>query len=51
MRAIKYLSKKNVKKNSISEIKNEIWIMKKLDHPNIIRIYEVYEDDDYFYIC
>lgn len=24
--------------------------MKKVDHPNILKLYEVYEDDDYFFL-
>lgn len=29
----------------------ELEIMKTLDHPNIIKFYEVYQDKDFFYIC
>lgn len=28
----------------------EIQILKTLDHPNIIKFHEVYEDDKFFYI-
>ena len=41
----KYLKKINkVKENAIDdmEIKNEIEILKKLDHPNIVKIIEFY---------
>lgn len=31
-------------------IKNEIAIMKVVDHPNIVKLYEFFEDDDSFYI-
>jgi calcium-dependent protein kinase len=29
---------------------DEVEILKKLDHPNIVKIYELYSDEDYFYI-
>ena len=29
---------------------NELEIMKSLDHPNIIKFYEVYEDQTYFHL-
>lgn len=29
---------------------NEIDLLKKLDHPNIVRIYELYEDNKRFYL-
>ena len=31
-------------------IKNEINIMKVVDHPNIVKLYEFFEDDENFYI-
>ena len=31
-------------------IKNEISIMKVVDHPNIVKLYEFFEDDENFYI-
>lgn len=48
--AIKKIIK--VKENIIDdlEIKNEIDILKKLDHPNIVKIYEFYETNDSYYI-
>lgn len=47
-RAIKIIPKKNVK--NPSRFKNEIEIMRKLDHPNIIKLYETYEDLNNVYI-
>ena len=32
-------------------ILREIETIKSLDHPNIIKIYEVFQDKKYFYIC
>jgi calcium-dependent protein kinase len=31
-------------------IKNEIAIMKLVDHPNIVKLFEFFEDDENFYI-
>lgn len=31
-------------------IKNEIAIMKLVDHPNIVKLFEFFEDDETFYI-
>ena len=43
---------KKVKENEIDdlEIKNEIDILKKLDHPNVVKIIEFYSTDDAYYI-
>ena len=48
--AIKKINK--IKENEIDdlEIKNEINILKKLDHPNIVKIYEFYDTLTDFYI-
>ena len=35
---------------SSNQISNEIQILRLLDHPNIMKIYEFYEDNDNFYI-
>lgn len=24
--------------------------MKKIDHPNVVKLFEIYEDDDFFYM-
>jgi calcium-dependent protein kinase len=51
IRALKIIKKSKYKTPSeIKMIKNEIQIMKAVDHPNIVRLYEFYEDDESFYI-
>eukprot|EP01097_Dermamoeba_algensis_P002647 TRINITY_DN2047_c0_g1_i1.p1 TRINITY_DN2047_c0_g1~~TRINITY_DN2047_c0_g1_i1.p1 ORF type:complete len:362 (-),score=66.70 TRINITY_DN2047_c0_g1_i1:76-1161(-) len=47
---------KHIKKETMAEaedlqlLKREIRIMKKVSHPNILKLYEVYEEDDDFYL-
>ena len=48
LRACKHLSKLNIK--NLDKLRREIEILKKMDHPNIIRIYEVYESERSLYI-
>ena len=52
IRALKIIDKSKIN-GSDSEndtIKNEINVLKKIDHPNIMKIYEFYEDKENFYI-
>lgn len=48
--AIKTLSKKNLTEAEITAIKDEIKILQSLDHPNIIRYHETYENEKFFYL-
>lgn len=51
IRAMKIIAKDNLKPGfSDEEIQREINILKTLDHPGIIKIYEFYSDDDYYYL-
>ena len=52
IRALKEISKEQMNKNEESEqeLKNEIEILKNIDHPNIMKIYEFYEDDKNIYL-
>lgn len=33
-----------------SALQNEIDILKQVDHPNIVKMFDVFEDDKYIYI-
>lgn len=49
--AIKSISKKNILRSQMgSQVKKEIGIMKSLEHPNIVQIFEVLSSADYLYI-
>ena len=50
--AIKSFNKKNLDKNKkdLSRILYETNLMKKLDHPNVTKIFETFENDNYFLI-
>ena len=47
--AIKAVSKKKIG-DDIKQLKEEIKILQTLDHPNIVKYYETYENRDYLYI-
>jgi len=48
-----YAVKKITKKEEdvdVDLLKREIYIMKKLNHPNVLKLYEVFEDEEYFWL-
>jgi len=48
--AVKKIDKKKVEGDDIKLLRREIQIMKKLNHANILKLFEVYEDDESFYL-
>jgi len=48
--AIKIIPKKNVHSLSVKLIENEIEVLKRLDHPNIIKLYEFAQDSKSYYL-
>ena len=49
--AIKYIDKKRlIRQGDIERIKNEMKIISTSNHPNILKAYEIFEDEDYYYI-
>lgn len=50
VRAIKIIYKENSAPQELKRITNEVEILKKLDHPNIIKVYEFFHDTKHFYI-
>jgi calcium-dependent protein kinase len=49
-RAMKIIQCKSLSDNHSSAINKEINILKNLDHPNIIKVYEFYQSEKYVYI-
>ena len=50
IRAMKIISKQNVVKGQINKLFEEIEILRKLEHPNIMKIYEYFIDENNLYI-
>ena len=50
VRAMKIISKENVVEGQSQKLFDEIQILKKLEHPNIMKIYEYYDDSKNIYI-
>lgn len=51
IRAMKIISKTNLlDSDDPDSVRNEISVLKKLDHPNVMKIYEFFEDKDNFYL-
>jgi calcium-dependent protein kinase len=50
VRAMKIISKDNIVEGQSQKLIDEIQILKKLEHPNIMKIYEYYDDSKNIYI-
>lgn len=50
IRACKYISKTNIKESDLEKFRREIKILIKTDHPNIIKLYEVFETKKALYL-
>lgn len=48
--AIKVIDKKHLDAEDLSEIMFEVEFLQKLDHPNIVRYYETYDDVRFLYL-
>ncbi len=49
-RAVKTVSKSRLKATDQRFLETEVENLKKLDHPNILKVYEFYQDKDFLYI-
>ena len=50
LKAVKIYRKLELSETAIKLIKKEIELLKKLDHPNIMKIHQVIEDEDRIYL-
>lgn len=50
-RAVKILTKANMAEDEKLRLKYEIDLLKNLDHPGIVRLYEVFEDQKRFFLA
>ena len=49
-RAVKIILKSLIEEDERKKLMNEVEILRKMDHPNILRLYEFYQDKRYFFI-
>ena len=50
IRAMKIIPKENIVEGQSQKLLDEINILRKLEHPNIMKIYEYFDDNEYIYI-
>jgi len=50
VRAMKSIKKKSVIKEEAEKLFTEVSILKTLDHPNIVKLYELYQDEHHYYL-
>lgn len=48
--AVKVISKRKVGDDVMHQIMTEVEVLKQLDHPNIVKLFEVYEDDKHWWL-
>jgi calcium-dependent protein kinase len=49
-RCVKKLSKKDLTEEEMKSLVDEVSILRELDHPNIVKVLEFYQNDKYFFI-
>lgn len=49
-RAVKCLKKKGLDQENMKSIMSEFDALRKLDHPNLVKLIEIYEDKDYIFL-
>lgn len=49
--AIKVIKKAGLDEDDLEALRREVEIQQKVDHPNIVKYYETYDDKKYLYLC
>jgi calcium-dependent protein kinase len=49
--AIKVMNKSEMTEDDLVCLRREVSIMQQVDHPNIVKYYETYDDKKYIYLC
>jgi calcium-dependent protein kinase len=49
-RAVKFMRKEHMTPKAKAWFENEIAILKTLDHPHMVRLFEIYEDEQKYYL-
>ena len=50
LRAVKIINKKYLEENDHKKLLSEISILKQLDHPNILKLYEFFQDSKRYFL-
>ena len=50
LRAVKIINKRYISDEEREKLLNEIDILKKLDHPNILKLYEFFQDQKRYFL-
>lgn len=48
--ACKIINKTKLEENELASLQSEVEILSSIDHPNIVKLYEVFEDDNDFFM-
>ena len=49
--AVKVINKNGMSKDDLTALESEVAIMQQVDHPNIVKYFETYDDKKYIYLC
>ncbi len=50
LRAVKIINKNAVNPPALERFMNEVAVMKQMDHPNVLRLYEIFQDSKSCYL-
>jgi calcium-dependent protein kinase len=50
VRAMKEIAKTGVREDKATKMLEEVSILKSLDHPNVVKLFELYQDDKNYYL-